>query len=65
LFATLAVIVTLVIVAQESTLKARILPAAIAVVQPNKVESWDFCAPDIVGGAAAVIESASVGGKLA
>jgi hypothetical protein len=42
-----------------------VLPVAIAFVHPVKVESCDFVAVVIVGGAEAVIESASVGGAFA
>ena len=41
-FSTFRLIVTLVIVAALSTLKANISPAATAVVQPVRVESCDF-----------------------
>jgi len=57
--------VTLVTVVALSTLNLRVLPAAIAVVQPVRVLSWLLVAAEIVGGALAVMLSASVGGKLA
>jgi len=52
-------------VVQLSTLILRILLAAIVVVHPVSVESCDFNAVVIVGGADAVMLSPSVGGKLA
>lgn len=53
---------TRVIVVALSTLKRRVCPALIDVVQPVSVVFCDLVALDIVGTADAVILSASVGG---
>ena len=54
--------VTNVIVAAESTSNCKISPWFRVVVQPVRVVSSDLLLAVIVGGAAAVIESAPVGG---
>jgi hypothetical protein len=50
---------------QESTFTLMTLPAGMVVVQPVRVELWPFMDELIVGLAAAVMVSATVGSKLA
>jgi hypothetical protein len=59
---TFSTMLAQVIVVQESTLKQRTFPAVNAVVHPVKVVLLESVSVSIVTGAAAVIESASVGG---